>query len=96
VSGARDVIIRPLVSEKTTSAMSDNKYTFLVDARADKTQIKRAVEEIFGVTVMAVNTVRQLGKMRRMGVFRGRRPSFKKAIVTVQEGQKIKVFEEMS
>ena len=96
MSGARDVIIRPLVSEKTTSAMADNKYTFLVDARADKTQIKRAVEEIFGVKVMGVNTVRQLGKMRRMGVFRGRRPSFKKAIVTLQEGQKIKVFEELA
>ena len=96
MSGARDVIIRPLVSEKTTSAMADNKSTFLVDARADKTQIKRAVEEIFGVKVVGVNTVRQLGKMRRMGVFRGRRPSFKKAIVTLQEGQKIKVFEELS
>ncbi len=95
MSGARDVIIRPLVSEKTTGAMADNKYTFLVDVRADKTQIKQAVEEIFGVDVVAVNTVRQSGKMRRMGVYRGRRPSSKKAIVTLREGQKIKVFEEM-
>ncbi len=93
---ARDIIIRPLVSEKTTGAMADNKYTFLVDARADKTQIKEAVEEVFGVDVTQVNTVRQLGKMRRMGVFSGRRSSFKKAIVTLKAGQKIKVFEEMS
>ncbi|MCL6581936.1 MAG: 50S ribosomal protein L23 [Firmicutes bacterium] len=93
---ARDVIIRPLVSEKSTGAMADNKYTFLVDPKANKTQIKQAVEEIFGVTVVEVNTVRRLGKMRRMGYFRGRQPSTKKAIVTVKEGQKIKVFEEMS
>lgn len=96
MSGARDVIIRPLVSEKTTGAMAANKYTFLVDPRADKTQIKQAVEEVFGVDVVAVNTVRQLGKTRRMGVFRGRRPSYKKAIVTIKEGQRIKVFEEMA
>jgi len=89
------VLIRPLVSEKTTAAMADNKYTFLVDARADKTQIKQAVEEIFGVRVARVNTIRQLGKMRRMGVFSGRRPGYKKAIVTLEEGQKIKVFEEV-
>ncbi len=95
MSGARDVLIRPLVSEKTTAAMADNKYTFLVDARADKTQIKQAVEEIFGVRVARVNTIRQLGKMRRMGVFSGRRPGYKKAIVTLEEGQKIKVFEEV-
>jgi large subunit ribosomal protein L23 len=95
VSGARDVLIRPLVSEKTTAAMADNKYTFLVDARADKAQIKQAVEEVFGVRVARVNTIRQLGKMRRMGVFSGRRPGYKKAIVTLEEGQKIKVFEEV-
>lgn len=89
------MLIRPLVSEKTTAAMADNKYTFLVDARADKTQIKQAVEEIFGVRVARVNTIRQLGKMRRMGVFSGRRPGYKKAIVTLEEGQKIKVFEEV-
>jgi large subunit ribosomal protein L23 len=96
MSAARDIIIRPLVSEKTTGAMADNKYTFLVDARADKTGIKEAIEEIFGVNVIRVNTIRQLGKMRRMGRFEGRRPSFKKAIVTLKEGQRIKVFEEMS
>lgn len=96
MSAARDIIIRPLVSEKTTGAMAENKYTFLVDARADKTQIKAAVEEVFKVNVTNVNTIRQLGKVRRMGRFEGRRPSFKKAIVTLKEGQKIKVFEEMS
>lgn len=96
MSGAQDVIIRPLVSEKSTGAMADNKYTFLVDVRADKSQIKQAIEQAFKVRVRSVNTVRQLGKMRRMGVFRGRQPSYKKAIVTLEEGQKIKVFEEMS
>jgi large subunit ribosomal protein L23 len=95
VSDARDILIRPLVSEKTTAAMADNKYTFLVDARADKTQIKLAVEEIFGVRVQNVNTIRQLGKMRRMGRFEGRRPSYKKAVITLEEGQRIKVFEDM-
>ncbi len=92
---ARDIIIRPLVSEKTTGAMADNKYTFLVDVRADKTAIKTAIEEIFGVNVISVNTSRQLGKVRRMGVFSGRRPSTKKAVVTLKEGQKIKVFEDV-
>lgn len=96
MSAARDIIIRPLVSEKTTGAMADNKYSFLVDPRADKSQIKDAVEEIFRVNVIKVNTLRQLGKMRRMGRFEGRRSSFKKATVTLKEGQKIKVFEEMS
>ncbi len=93
---ARDVIIRPLVSEKSTGAMAENKYTFLVDPRADKTQIKEAVEEVFGVNVTSVNTVRQLGKVRRMGRFEGRRPSTKKAVVTIKAGQRIKVFEELS
>jgi len=96
VSGAHDIIIRPVVSEKTTAGMADNKYTFLVDPRADKTQIKLAVEEIFGVRVRSVNTVRQLGKMRRMGRFTGRRPGYKKAVVTLEEGQRIKVFEDMA
>lgn len=91
---ARSVIIRPMVSEKTTGAMADSKYTFLVDSRADKTAIKAAVEEIFGVNVIQVNTIHTLGKMRRMGLFRGRRSSTKKAIVTLKAGQKIKVFEE--
>jgi len=96
VTTARDIIIRPVVSEKTTGAMADNKYTFLVDPRADKTSIKQAVEEIFKVKVKKVNTIRQTGKMRRMGIFEGRRPGYKKAVVTLEEGQTIKVFEEMS
>ncbi|HCJ10353.1 MAG TPA: 50S ribosomal protein L23 [Clostridiales bacterium] len=93
---AADILIRPVVTEKTTAAMAENKYTFLVDPRANKNQIKRAVEEAFGVRVRSVNTIRQLGKMRRMGVFRGRRPSYKKAVVTLEEGERIKVFEDMS
>jgi large subunit ribosomal protein L23 len=85
-----------VVTEKTTAAMAENKYTFLVDPRANKNQIKRAVEEAFGVKVRSVNTIRQLGKMRRLGVFRGRRPGYKKAVVTLEEGERIKVFEDMS
>jgi len=96
VKRAADILIRPVVTEKTTAAMAENKYTFLVDPRANKNQIKRAVEEAFGVRVRSVNTIRQLGKMRRMGVFRGRRPSYKKAVVTLEEGERIKVFEDMS
>lgn len=96
MSAPQDIIIRPIVSEKTTGGMADNKYTFLVDPRADKTQIKIAIETIFNVRVKSVNTVRQVGKMRRMGRFVGRRPNYKKAIITLEEGQRIKVFEEMA
>lgn len=96
MSRAADILIRPVVTEKTTAAMAENKYTFLVDPRANKNQIKRAVEEAFGVKVRSVNTIRQLGKMRRLGVFRGRRPGYKKAVVTLEEGERIKVFEDMS
>lgn len=96
MTDARDIIIRPVVTEKTTGGMAENKYTFLVDPRAGKSQIKRAVEEAFGVRVRNVNTVRQVGKMRRMGRYEGRQPGYKKAVVTLEEGQKIKVFEDMT
>lgn len=91
---ARDIIKRPVITEKSTELMtSENKYTFLVDLRANKTQIKSAIEEIFNVKVEKVNTVRVRGKIRRMGRYEGRRPDYKKAIVTLADGHSIEVFE---
>ena len=90
---ARDVIIRPLVTEKSTEQQGLNKYVFEVDKRANKVQIKQAVEKIFGVKVRKVNTSRIPGKLRRQGRTMGRTPERKKAVVTVAEGQEIKIFE---
>ena len=91
---ARDIIKRPVITEKSTDLMtSENKYTFLVDLRANKTQIKSAIEEIFNVKVEKVNTVRVRGKIRRMGRYEGRRPDYKKAIVTLADGHSIEVIE---
>lgn len=90
---ARDVIVKPVVTEKSTEIMAEGKYTFKVHPRATRTQIKQAVEEIFKVKVLKVNTMNVAGKMRRMGRYVGRRPDWKKAIVQLQEGQTIKIFE---
>lgn len=89
----RDIILRPIVSEKSMEEMARGRYTFVVDPRANKAMIKDAVEEIFGVRVTAVNTMRMSGKKRRVGVFTGRKPNWKKAVVTLAEGQKIELFE---
>lgn len=88
-----DVIIRPMVTEHSTDMMAQNKYTFEVDLRATKSQVKRAVEEIFSVKVVGVNTARIPGKLKRMGRFEGRRPERKKAIVKLAEGDSIEIFE---
>jgi len=91
---ARDIVIKPIVTEKSTDLMaSENKYTFQVDLRANKTEIKEAVEELFKVKVRKVNTLRVRGKIRRMGRFEGKRPDWKKAIVTLEPGHTIEVFE---
>ncbi len=90
---ARDIIIRPVVTEKTNDLMSDNQYTFEVAMRANKTQIRQAVEHIFDVDVVRVNTLKVRGKMRRMGRHQGRQSDWKKAIVTVVKGQSIEIFE---
>ncbi|HEX3045751.1 MAG TPA: 50S ribosomal protein L23 [Bacillota bacterium] len=90
---ARLLIKRPIVTEKTTKLMEQNKYCFVVDPKANKTQIKHAVEEIFKVKVKAVNTLNLLGKMKRMGRYQGRRPSWKRAIVTLEKGSRIEFFE---
>lgn len=90
---ARDILIRPVVTEHSTDLMAENKYTFEVDLRASKSQVKRAVEEIFSVRVLNVNTARIPGKLKRMGRFEGRRPERKKAIVKLAEGDSIEIFE---
>ncbi|NMB45345.1 MAG: 50S ribosomal protein L23 [Firmicutes bacterium] len=89
----RDIIRRPVVSEQTMALMEQNKYTFVVDLNATKPQIREAVEQAFNVTVEKVNTMRVTGKKRRMGRYEGKRPDWKKAIVTVKEGQRIELFE---
>ena len=90
---ARSLIKRPIVTEKTTRLMEQNKYFFMVDPKANKTQIKNAVEEIFKVKVKSVNTLNLLGKVKRMGRYEGRRPSWKRAIVTLEKGNRIEFFE---
>jgi len=89
---ARDILKRPIVTEKSTDLMADNKYTFEVDMRANKMQIKEAVEEIFNVKVEQVNTLRVKGKLRRMGRHEGYTSDWKKAVVTLKPGHSIEVF----
>jgi len=91
---ARDIIKKPLITEKATRLMEERKYLFRVDIRANKVEIRRAVEEIFKVKVQSVNTIRVTGKLKRVGVHTGRRSNWKKAIVTLAEGSKpIEIFE---
>lgn len=90
----RDIIFKPLVTEKATNLMEGNKYAFIVDKRANKIEIRKAVEELFGVKVDAVNTMNISGKPKRVGIHRGYKPDRKKAIVTLKEGSKpIELFE---
>ncbi len=94
---ARDVILRPILSEKSYDDIASKKYTFIVDLRANKTEIQKAVEEIFGVKVKKVNTLRQIGKVKRQGYTSGRRPETKKAFVTLtKESKTIEFFDSLS
>lgn len=90
---AREIIIKPVVTEKSVDLMQENKYCFKVAKDANKIEIKNAIEEIFKVTVVNVNTVNVHGKMKRMGRTQGMTASWKKAIVTLREGDSIEVFE---
>ena len=90
---ARQVIIEPVVSEKSYALMTDGKYTFRVDERAHKTQIARAVEEIFDVRVAAVRTAKVRSKPKRRGLHSGRTRSWKKAVVELAPGDRIELFE---
>jgi large subunit ribosomal protein L23 len=92
-----DIIIRPVLTEKSYDSMGEKKYTFEVAVSANKIEIKRAVEAIFSVEVASVNTLRQIGKIKRQGRTQGRRPERKKAFVTLAEGSKgIEFFEGMA
>lgn len=88
---AHDVLVRPVITEKTMAQNVDNKYTFLVALKANKIEIRLAVEKIFGVKVTKVTTVRCMGKSRRRGRLVGKQPDFKKAYVTLKEGDVIEV-----
>ncbi len=89
---ARDILIRPRITERTTDLMADGKYVFIVDKRANKIQIADAVAEIFNVKVEKVNTVNVKGKMKRMGRTQGKRSDYKKAIVKLAPGETIEFF----
>ncbi|MDO5715235.1 MAG: 50S ribosomal protein L23 [Tissierellia bacterium] len=80
-----DIIKKPIVTEKSMDEMEYNKYTFEVDKNATKPEIKKAIEEIFGVKVQKVNTMNMRGKLKRQGMHQGRRPSWKKAIVELTD-----------
>ena len=82
----RDILIAPVVSEKSYGLLEDGKYTFLVDPRSNKTEIKIAVEQIFGVKVDSVHTMNRQGKTRRTKFGMGKRKDTKRAIVTLREG----------
>ena len=92
---SHDIIRKPVITEKSMAAMAENKYTFIVHINANKSQIKRAVEEVFNVKVSNVATSRTMGKTKRMGVHVGKRADFKKAIITLAEGSTIEFFEGM-
>ena len=93
MTNLRDVLIRPLITEKTNTGMQDNKYTFIVPLNANKVEIRQAVEAVFKVKVLDVNTILVMGKIKRMGKNSGKRPDVKKAIVKVAPGQRIEFFE---
>lgn len=93
---SHDIIRKPIITEKSMASMAEKKYTFIVHVDANKSQIKRAIEEVFNVKVETVNTINGLGKTKRMGVHVGKRPDYKKAIVTLtEESNGIEFFEGM-
>ena len=89
----RQVLVAPVVSEKSYSLITENKYSFRVHEKAHKTQVRQAVEQLFDVKVEAVNIVKVQAKPKRRGVSKGTRPGWKKAIVKLREGDKIEIFE---
>jgi large subunit ribosomal protein L23 len=82
----RDILIAPVVSEKSYGLLDEGKYTFIVDPRANKTEIKIAIEQVFAVKVESVNTINRKGKSRRTKFGLGKRKDTKRAIVTLREG----------
>src|ERR671937_71572 len=88
-----EVLLAPVVSEKSYELIQDRKYSFRVHPDAHKTQIRQAVEELFNVRVQGVNIVQVRSKPKRRGMVRGRRPGWKKAIVQLRPGESIEIFE---
>ena len=89
----RDIIVRPVVSEKSYAGLEQNSYTFLVAGEANKTEIKEAIQQIWNVRVLSVNTMNRKGKVKRTRMGEGRRPDQKRAVVTVAAGDSIEIFE---
>lgn len=90
----RNIVIAPIITEKSgQQVQATNSYTFKVSINANKIEIKKAIERIFAVKVVAVNTIRMMGKPKSLGRYNGKRPDWKKAIVTLREGDKIADFE---
>jgi len=89
----RQILLAPVVSEKSYSLIEDDKYSFRVHPRAHKTQVRQAVEELFDVTVVGVNIVNVRSKPKRRGFSKGTKPGWKKAIVHLQAGDRIDIFE---
>ncbi|MEU8796045.1 50S ribosomal protein L23 [Spirillospora sp. CA-142024] len=92
IADPRDIIIAPVVSEKSYGLLDENKYTFVVRPDANKTQIKQAVESVFGVKVTNVNTLNRQGKRKRTRFGYGKRKDTKRAIVSLAEGERIDIF----
>lgn len=88
-----DIIVKPVMTEKSMNLQAENKYTFIVDKLANKTEIKNAVEKVFNVKVKKVYTMNIKGKPKRMGRYVGKTPDRKKAIIALEEGYTIKLFE---
>jgi large subunit ribosomal protein L23 len=94
VKNNHEILVRPLITEKISSLQdSQRKVAFIVSPEANKIEIKRAIEQRFKVKVEKVATANFIGKIKKMGRFAGRRPDFKKAVVTLREGSKIEYFE---
>ncbi len=91
----QDVLIKPIISERSMDLLEQNKYSFYVNPAANKIEIKNAVEELFNVKVTDVNTMNVKGKLKRVGKYVGRTARRKKAIVTLKQGDKIEIFENM-
>ena len=87
------ILLAPVVSEKSYAGIADGRYTFKVHPEAHRTQVRQAVEQLFGVHVERVNIVKVQAKPKRRGLFKGTRPGWKKAVVQVREGETIEIFE---
>lgn len=95
-SDPRDVILAPVISEKSYSLLDQNAYTFIVHPGANKTEVKQAVESIWNVKVVSVNTINRKGKNKRFRFTTGKRPDTKRAVVKLREGDSIEIFEQQA